>query len=307
MTTTVKVIAHSRADDYAETGREIITFQLRYPRFIHAEFMTHRMFSRNASSSRAIPVETMIANIIADTAMPGHWGRDQAGMQADEEQSTFIDMGMVVGDEGDMFTCVESFTPVQAWCEARDRAIDVARAFHKAKYHKQVVNRILEPFMHIDVIVTATSFDNFYGLRCHADAQPEIRVLAEAMHAAHAASTPKILEDGDWHLPYIMPEEYYSNAFTIDQLIQMSVARCARVSYLTHDGNTPSFASDLKLYERLVGSVPLHASPAEHQVRLDAYDVDGYEHPELSGNFAEGFIQFRKTLGGEYISDFVAA
>jgi len=315
MTISAKIIAHSRSAFHgSETAHcpDLITFQLRYPRFIHAEVMTHRLFSRNASSSRAIPVETMIKNIIADTAMPIHWGKNQSGMQAHEEQDTLVN----IGDEFPHESLVTA-SAAGAWCVARDKAIKVATAFHKAGYHKQVVNRILEPFMHIDVIVTASNFDNFFWLRRHPDAQPEIRVLADAMWEALQASTPHRLNPGEWHLPYVReiektmraprelaPGVIVIEAVTTEVLIKLSVARCARVSYLTHDGKEPDFAKDVALYERLVGSEPLHASPAEHQAIPDEPNwYDGgvqWDRADLSGNFDGGWVQYRKTLSGEH-------
>lgn len=302
MTITAQVIA----DSINKEGVRLTTFQLRYPRFIHAEVMTHRVFSRNASSSRAIPVERMIKDIVADTAMPIHWGRNQPGMQAFEEQDA-----KVVGSCGelDMLDArVYGVTRETAWTIARDRAIEVARDFHNAGYHKQIVNRILEPFMHINVIVTATNFDNFYWLRRHPDAQPEIKALADAMYKAQAESSPVLLQPGQWHLPYVTVQDHQDGAGKqrlYEDLIKISVARCARVSYKTHDGRTPRVEEDIALYDRLIGSTPLHASPAEHQAYADYYgpsDDEGwaYDNPHLSGNFDPGFVQYRKTLTGEF-------
>lgn len=299
MTISAKVVEHSRHYLYTSTNeditapRDLVTFELTYPRFVHAEVMTHRLFSRNASSSRAIPVSRMIQNILDNPAMPIHWGKNQPGMQADEETDALI-----YGEGLDFL----GLTPEQAWLEARDRAVEMAQAFHKAGYHKQVVNRILEPFMHISVIVTATDFDNFFWLRRHPDAQPEIKALADAMWDALQASTPRTLIAGDWHLPYITAEERAQHELWV--LLQMSSARCARVSYLTHDGKKPTMEQDTSLYERLVGGAPLHASPTEHQARCDhpiyLTDTLGWEAPQLSGNFDEGYIQHRKTLRGEW-------
>ncbi|AMO44127.1 thymidylate synthase [Ruegeria phage vB_RpoS-V10] len=306
------------ADSTGHKSKRLITFQLRYPRFIHAELMTHRQFSRNASSSRAIPVERMIADIIDDTAMPIHWGKNQPGMQAHEENDA-----MVILQDGDYHATAE-----QAWRFAMGKAVEVAEAFNAAGFHKQVVNRILEPFMHISVVVTSSNFDNFYWLRRHKDAQPEIKALADAMWVAQQASTPKLLDAGQWHLPYVTEDDYmalrtmdddilraagisYSDPEMgeIDAMRRISVARCARVSYLTHDGKKPSIANDFALYDRLVGSVPLHASPTEHQATPDEqvwseHDIAIWEHPYLSGNLDDGWIQYRKTLQDEVCNDY---
>lgn len=243
---TVKVIADSVA--YRKDGKRITTLQLRYWRAIHAEFMTHRMFSRNASSSRAIPVAKMIEQVRNDPAGPMQWGLNQPGMQASDQQ-------------GDWATCTSH------WRHAASTAADHAQALMDLGLHKQIANRVLEPFQYISVICTATEWQNFFDLRVHADAQPEIQDLALTMKKAMDMSTP-VVRGGDrgdpdsWHLPYVLDEE--RKLYRLDVLQALSTARNARVSYLTHDGADPSPEKDLALYEKLVGAEPLHASPTEH-------------------------------------------
>lgn len=261
-------------EDSIFEGSRLTTFQLKYPRFIHSEFMTHRVFSRNASSSRAIPVAKMIEMVRKDPAMPIHWGKNQSGMQAKEE---------LVG---------ESLVYTQRkWLAAAEIASDIAECMMGEGAHKQIVNRILEPFQWISVVCTATDFDNFFELRCHEDAQPEIKYLADMMKKAMKEHEPKELEFDEYHLPYVLPEE--REAFPVRDLVKFSVARCARVSYLTHDGANPSAEKDLALYNQLVGSRPLHASPAEHQARPFGGDPQGNYH---HGNFNPIWMQFRKRL-----------
>jgi len=325
MTITAKVIAKSRSPYHTMGAPDIVTFLLRYPRFIHAEVMTHRVFSRNASSSRAIPVKRLIQDVIDDTAMPIHWGKNQPGMQADEQHSqrvltTSIHPGFNHPKAGQVPISMSS---TDAWNEARDRAIDMARAFDEAGYHKQIVNRMLEPFSHINVVVTATNYDNFYWLRRHRDAQPEIKALADAMFTADMAEEPRMLKDEEWHLPFITEEDRHRDYPVQDgfgqieyvpvdefDLLKVSTARCARTSYMTHDGRVPVFDEDLKLYRRLVGSEPLHASPTEHQAKNDqplwGENYIFWEAPSMSGNLDEGWIQFRKTLLRENCTDYTA-
>lgn len=305
MTITAKVIA----DSVGARAPRLTTFELRYPRFIHAEFMTHRMFSRNAGSSRAIPVEKQIQAIIEDPAMPVHWGKNQKGMQADEENDSLVNYICHDDPHGwDSPHARRSDSPQKAWLEALGRAIGIAKALQEAGYHKQIVNRILEPFNHIKVICTATNYDNFYALRRHKDAQPEIKVLADVMWEAHQMSTPEMLAPGQWHLPYITDQQrkyldsaenlqYDDRPLTQAELLKTSVARCARVSYQTFDGRPTTIEEDLKLYAQLVESSPLHASPAEHQAKV-AEPWDG----DLSGNFDAGWIQYRKMLEGECVN-----
>ena len=135
---------------------KIASVRMRYPRMIHSELLTHRMFSRNASSSRAIPIERMIKDVIEDPAMPLFWGAAQKGMSV----STEIENKMLA---------------TRRWLAARDAAVEQARLLHSLGLAKGIVNRVLEPFAHINVIVTATDWANFFALRCHPDAQPEIR------------------------------------------------------------------------------------------------------------------------------------
>lgn len=252
MTITAKTIA----DSIARSGDRVTTLQLRYPRFVHAELMTHRVFSRNASSSRAVPVERLIKDVLEDTAMPIHWGKNQKGMQADEEHSAPV----VIGFSSDDYVYG---TPEQAWLAARDNAISMARVFSDAGYHKQVVNRLLEPFSHINVIVTATEWENFFELRDHPAAQPEIRALAKAMRGAMAGSEPVETRTGQWHLPYLPLQDRIGRSLL--EQIQVSAARCARVSYWTHDGRPTDPNEDVKLAIELWDSG--HFSPFEHQAR----------------------------------------
>lgn len=246
-------------------GKTIKTFELEYPRFIHAEVMTHRVFSRNASSSRAIPVERMIKNILANTAMPIHWGKNQQGMQAEEETNTPVQLQPEWYGAVPVFQA-RTLSREDAWLNARDNAIRSAFAFHRAGYHKQVVNRLIEPFMHIRVILTATEFDNFYLLRDHKDAEPHIRMLAQEMKKAEVGAQPETLHTGDWHLPYVPLEEVEN--LGNDMACRVSAARCARVSYLNHDGTQPNVAKDIVLFNQLAHEEnpdePLHASPMEH-------------------------------------------
>jgi hypothetical protein len=319
MTISAKIIA----DSISPQRIRLTTMQLRYPRFIHAEFMTHRVFSRNASSSRAIPVKRLIQDVIDDPAMPLHWGKNQPGMQAKEEHDGEVQLPVqVVRHSGTSFEA-KPHSAQDAWFWARHRAIQAADAFDRAGYHKQIVNRLLEPFSHINVLVTATEYDNFFALRDHPDAQPEIRMLAQAMQGAMDASKPEPLWSGMWHLPYVSAEERSSLSaaiglatMSVDEIQKthwaVSVARCARVSYLTQEGKTPTLEEDLALYDRLLASVPLHASPAEHQatpdqgtVRIDGGAGPQFRKPYLAWhNFEKhgnlrGWIQFRKTLSGE--------
>ncbi|MDT8871557.1 FAD-dependent thymidylate synthase [Komagataeibacter rhaeticus] len=259
-------------------GKRIDTLLLRYPRFIHAEFMTHRQFSRNASSSRAIPVERLIADVDRDPAVPVFWGKNQKGMQARERLSDH-----------------DRAATEALWYDSVRYAIETARLMASHGAHKQIVNRILEPFAHINVVVTATEWDNFFALRDHEDAQPEIRALAQAMKAAMRAAPVQMLDLGQWHLPFVTPEEIREYQGLMDptgNLRAVSSARCARTSYLTHDGRKSTLAEDVALGERLTKSRPFHASPFEQQAT--PY-VPGF-HDETDQRNFRGWVQNRALM-----------
>ena len=260
----VKIIEDSISKD-----NRICTLQLKYHRYIHAEMMTHRVFSRSASSSRAIPIKKIISEVWNNPAIPLHWGENISGMQAKTELSG-----------------IRLFLAKQTWILASKFACVFAYIMYFVGLHKQIGNRVLEPFSFINVILTSTEFDNFFQLRIHPDAQPEIQVLAKKIQEAIDNSKPNILEKGMWHLPYISYEE--RELFDVTDLLKASTARCARVSYNNHDGSLPSIPKDIGLHDRLVGSKPLHASPAEHPAKAQ-------ENDKFYKNF-KGWSQYRTIL-----------
>jgi thymidylate synthase ThyX len=266
-------------DSLAPNGVRLTTMEARYPRFIHSEMMTHRVFSRNAASSRAIPIKKMIAAVREDPAMPIFWGKNQSGMSARSEIS------------------VEARRLAEAeWQAALQNALRTAEQLSDSAIdlHKQLVNRILEPFAWITVIITATEWSNFFTQRCHEDAQPEIAHIAALMLDGYRASRPALVGPGGWHTPLIQDDE---RLLPVEMLKQISVARCARVSYLTHDGKRDP-QKDVELFERLVeGGANGHWSPFEH-VATPAEDAG-----VRSGNL-RGWHQFRKSFPQENVTTF---
>jgi hypothetical protein len=256
-------------DSIYEGGKRLVTMQLKYQRFIHAELMTHRVFSRNASSSRAIPVAKMLQQVYEEPAMPVEWGKNQPGMQSRELLSA------------EDTECAKS-----SWLAAAKMAAGAAEALMETGVHKQIANRLLEPFQWIHVVVTATEWDNFFALRDHPDAQPEIRELARAMKAAMVASTPRQLGDGEWHLPYVLQPE--RETLSLAEQIACSVARCARVSYLRHDHTMPTLINDVDLHDKLVLANPPHMSPTEHQATPT---MDTGKEANL-----RGWMQYRRQI-----------
>lgn len=270
MTISAKVICDSVI---ARSASRLTTLELTYPRFIHAEVMTHRVFSRNSSSSRAIPVSKMLADVIENPVIPIHWGANQSGMQAYTELSA---------DKAD--ACLD------LWLNARNEAVAHVQGLMKIGLHKQIANRLLEPWMHITVICSSTRFANWFKLRAHEAAEPHIQVLAAKMREAIEASEPQRLEYGDWHLPFVTADDLAD--YDMPDCIKKSVARCARGSYLQQHG-LHDFQDDIDLHDRM--STLGHWSPFEHQAQPAL-------HPsvcKLGGNFGNEWIQYRKTFAGE--------
>lgn len=294
-----------------KTGSVIESFELEYPRFIHSELMTHKMFSRNAASSRAIPIAKTIESVRNSPAMPVEWGKNKAGMQADGE----ID---------------DPEAAKWMWIQAAKQAAERAEQMATMGLHKQVVNRILEPFVFMKTVLTATEFKNFFWLRAHDDADPTIHELANCMWAASDEVKPQILLPGEWHFAYVDTDvgfdktTYQINGEEVDleTAKKIDAACCAQVSFRKLD---TSIEKALDIYDRLAGSVPVHASPFEHSATPmqtprkseNMYDTgpvnifenvfsweDGITHADRneglwSGNL-RGWIQHRQLIKDNY-------
>lgn len=247
------------ADSINEEGDRLTTLEVVFHRFVLAEMNTHRKFSRNSASSRAIPVQKQIRRVEMSPAMPVSWPAEQKGMQGGEE---LLDATMAQ----------------KAWRNAADDAVIAARRLTEEGVHKSVTNRVLEPFMMHTAVISATDWDGFWEQRCSPLAQPEIRVAAELMKEAYDGSIPRVLDEGDWHLPYVLDDEM---ANPMHVLGKVSAARCARTSYLTQDGKR-DFDEDIALYQRLVSARPAHWSPLEHVATPDLenkqdFTISGYD------------------------------
>lgn len=305
---TAKIIASSIN---VENGARMDTLQCRYWRPIHGEVMTHRVFSRNASSSRAIPHASLTVRD-ADIFVP-QFRKNKPGMQP-----------------GVFLTREEQAEAEVIWrdmYEYVERQTQLLAAKSGLNIHKQWVNRPLEAFGYIDVLISSTDWSNFDALRIHEEAQDEIAILAEAMKVARDGVTPQSLRPGQWHLPYIDEEDIDRVRFLLTQaaspgdvspqvsrslravkglngfdpidhgyalLLAISTARCCRVSYSKHDGDRPEIETDLQLYLRLAGADPKHASPLEHQARPFLVREDEWRQGNL-----KGFAQFRKFIPNE--------
>ena len=301
-----KVLADSRSED----GHRLTTLEVCFPRFILAEFNTHRVFSRNSASSRAIPVVKQLRRVLDEPFIPLEFGTNQPGMQAGpalegQDRQAAEEEWLSARDDAVRHVLGLLSRPGSLETEGEMRArLEEIDELNKAKarppewlnVHKQVANRLLEPFMWHTVIVTATEWDNFWHLRAHPDAQPEIQRIATLMKEAFDASTPAEVGQGEWHLPLI--DEVDMEALRDEQdgdrdLIKISAGRCARVSYLTHAGKR-DHSADIGLHDSLVESG--HMSPLEHPARpMDAAEL---EESEFSGNF-RGWRPYRKDFSHE--------
>lgn len=270
-------------DSVSSYGKRLTTIEVKYHRFVLAEMNTHRKFSRNTASNRAIPYKKMRESVLLDPAIPLAWPNERKGMQGgDELQDTVIGL------------CEEQ------WLTARDKAVESADKLYELGLHKSVINRLLEPFQYVTSIISATDWFGFWEQRDSELAQPEIREAARAMRAAYDVSLPRLVRLGDWHLPYItsddLQEAYernYDKIKTTQVFKMLSAARCARVSYLTHVGKR-DWSADIDLYIKLVNAYPPHWSPLEHVAAPCNYPCPG--------NF-NGWQQLRHRLPMKEISD----
>ncbi len=320
------ITAQIVADSKNKFGNRLTTFVLQFPRIVLAEFNTHRMISRNSASSRAIPFAKMLDRVQTNPFIPIAWMKDHSGMQGNE----FFEVGSF--EESSIKT---------HWMAARDVAVKQAIALSDMGLTKQVVNRLLEPFMWHTVICTGTEWENFFALRAHPAAEIHIAKLAELMLEEYNKSTPKELKDGEWHIPFgdkFDGQRLYNTAIDLgldgndskvmeNLRIKIATARCARVSYLNFEGKD-DFEADIKLHDNL--SKMGHMSPFEHCAKvMDNYEYDkyisgntdalieyndGHGNLTLKANFDEtntngwcgnfrGFIQYRKMIKGENKTD----
>lgn len=316
-------------DSVSDTGYRMVTFELEYMRYIHAEIMTHRMLSKNCSSSRAIPVNKMLEQIEKNMAVPVYLGKNKSGMQAVEEvenKNTVLDL----------------------WESSYKQTRKVVEELLGLGLHKQIANRLTESYQMMKVVVSATDWDNFFNLRFEKDAQPEFLLLASKMYAAMQESRPRLLRAGEWHLPYVEisqsenPEDtyyfyydvdtsgtetdgcMYEVELTLEEAIKRSVASCASVSYRT-ESLSPRACEDI--HNMLIHSGVVHASPFEHQgtpMKVCRWSMDGSSDMNLvddvetwedgithmkrtgdlcSGNLT-GFIQHRHLIANNTCNNF---
>lgn len=319
---------HILKDSISEQGHRMTTYELEYPRFLHCELLTHRDLSRNCSSSRAIPINTMLRFTEENMAVPVYWGKKKKGMQATEE--------------------VDAEVSLKLWLEAYQSAVESLKKMDGADLHKQIANRIIEPWQMMKVVVTATSWENFWNLRFHKDTLPEFVYLVQKMFVAMQGSEPQLLRAGEWHLPYVgicvrpnQEDTYYFDyeedksgtetdgylyeiPLTLEEAKKVSSGRCAAVSYRTVSVDTvraKAISGDMS------ESAVVHASPFEHQgtpIKASSWSMDGSQdinqvddvqtwedgitHMKRTGDLCSGnlvgFIQHRHLLDNNTCWDF---
>lgn len=288
-------------------GQRLDTLKLRYPRMVHADFLTHRVFSRNSSSSRAMPSATLLKQ---EPYVP-QFRHNQSGMQPAGPLS-----------HNDQLEAEAIWLDAARYCQDAARRLSEKDGLN---VHKQWANRMLEWFGYITVVVTSTDFSNYLGLRDHEGAQDEIIWQAQAVKEALAGAVVEPVALGDWHLPFIRQDDHdftaefirskrgtptyreiireTAFAFSGDLFVSMldrllliqSASRCARTSYNNFDGSRMTLEKDVETFCKL-GSRPIHASPFEHQARPAPDDTQ----PHLEGNL-RGWHQFRKFIPDECI------
>ena len=316
-------------DSVSPNGQRLTTLEVVFPRMILAEFNTHRVLSKNSASSRAIPAVKQLRKILDNPYVPNYVGINESGMQASkflsgddlahaqgnvylkrdraivgaledlvgrekvrEEFAEHLSGALIDGFDSNGLEAVNRILDFykETIADSKKEGYEFPEGF--LNIHKQTINRYLEPFMWHTVVVTATTWGNFFALRIHGDAQPEICLPAEMIREAMESSTPAPLAYGEWHLPFVQDDEKHMiTAENIDDWKYVSSGRCARVSYETHDGKR-DIAKDIELSrDRLLPHG--HMSPFEHVATPVDYDYAGE-----TGNFA-GWLQFRKTIPGE--------
>jgi len=279
------------------------TFELVYPRMIHSEVLTHKQLSRNCASSRAIPIESMLKEIENDIAVPVHWGKNQAGMQAGEELN------------GEALDLVQHY-----WQLAAKEAIKYSRRLAETGVHKQVANRVTEPYQHMKTVMSGTDWKNVFYLRNHKDADPTIAVLFKQMQELWENTKVTALDTCEYHTPYVFMEadfdgctytDVYGKSLAIEEALKVSASCCAQTSFRKNDSSVDK--ADM-VYDRLVNSKPVHASPFEHQAKpmqkySNPFDASQWEpgithvnrKGELFSGNLRGWVQHRQLIDGNFL------
>lgn len=266
------------ADSISEAGQRITTLEVELPRIVLAEMNTHHDIMKNCSSTRAITLAKAIEQVEQNGFEPVYWGKNKSGMAASEELE-------------------DIYGAKVCWDLAKDKAVMYTETLCDRGLHKQIAGRLLEPFQMVKQVLTATNWDNFFNLRIHPTAQPEILMLAYKIYKAIEASKPTMLKSGEWHLPYVDrgfevtfkgdTVTYHVGDFgiegfkylTLEEAKRISASCCAQTSYRNTDDSLEKADS---IFDMLVNVDVIHSSPAEHQATpikrsCDVMGVNNYD------------------------------
>lgn len=263
--------------EYVPTGKRVATFVVAIPKFIQAHINSHRALSRNSGSSRAMPLKIVRERVLKNPFIPVEFAKNRPGMRG-----------------GVLFSDTKQAMLRSLWLGARIIPCFIHWFFEKAGLHKEIANRVIEPWMFVEVIITATEWNNFINLRGDDAAQPEIQIVAKEIKNLLEISKPEKLEVGEWHTPFISVSD--KENVSQEDILKISAARCARVSYKLYDGQVSNLEKDKALCDQLISQG--HWSPFEH-IATPLTDLKN------SGNFV-GWLQYRKQFdtenGGDYLS-----
>lgn len=336
----VLLIADTVPEGYDVTSQEytesegvvperITTMVMRFPRCILPEVNTHRVFSRNSASSRARSFKTTLEPIMEDAYVPlftrnqkgmgGGWVNGKTYLTAsrywmyDRDYAIASTLRLLLGDKfiqdkvGVMnWDANYTYMIVHNWRELIDDYMEHYKADDVDEYdmpsiHKQNANRLLEPFMWHEALVTSTYWKNFLDLRISDGAQPEIKALAVLVRAVLHEHVPT----PSWvHLPFGDPDALPLDDWgkTSDALLA-AASECARISYKDRSSmkNNDNSALGRKLLEQK------HMSPFEHiafdaksDVMEDASELaplrEAVEAHGTQSNLSPSWIQYRRVV-----------
>lgn len=309
----------------AYSGQEIVTWEADFPKAILAELNTHKIMVSNCQSSRAVPVKKVIEQIRTNPVTPVHWGKNQAGMVAEEEIAAPVFMDLSNYDWSYRQCNVDRDI---AWKNTSFQIAQLMERWDNAGYHKQIVNRIGEAFTFVRGVITATEIDNFFHLRYHKDADPFMQELTKCMWEAYEQAEAEVLYEGEWHTPYVehfrasdgdaFLEYHHGNlGISAEQALKISAAACGQVSYRKLDTSEETVE---RVWNNLMGGDTIHASVTGHQATpmKEPYNEhwhtdgvkwqDGITHVDKDGNFWSAqfkhWVMYRKTIPGEYCKRF---
>ena len=306
-----EIVAHSVAEN---SGKEIVTVKVKYGLIVHSEFLRHRQLSRGVKSNRAIPCATIRKEVLSNPYIPLVFGKNKRGMQSSEPMC-FEGVGRAL------------------FKAARYPAVFFHYVLDKMGLHKQVCNRLLNPWQWVEETITATEWQNLYALRIHDAAQADVREVVECIKEVidknREFGVVQKLKPGEWHVPYVSTRrykkdgelEYFDNDWTklsVEDALVCSAARCARSSYNKHDGTSTTLSTDAPLFETLLKDSPKHASPVEHQATpmQVPYNehwhtdgsvgwIEGVTHVDKMGNYWSGnfcgWVQYRQLIPNESV------